>query len=105
MQGFPIELAYVLDPEIRRSDGVIAADALDFAASGFIDDIDTAAVPPPAPNATDVDVDFDDHAPPPPIPRPNHRMHRLDVRSSTCRHSPTNWTSIKNCSLSRLLHR
>lgn len=63
MQGFPIELAYVLDPEIRRSDGVIAADALDFAASGFIDDIDTAAVPPPAPNATDVDVDFDDHAP------------------------------------------
>jgi len=63
MQGFPIELAYVLDPEIRRSDGVIAADALDFAASGFIDDIDTAAVPLPAPNATDVDVDFDDHAP------------------------------------------
>lgn len=64
MKGFPIELAYVLDPELRRSDGVIAADALDFAASGFIDDIDTDAAPQPAAlNASDVDVDFDDHAP------------------------------------------
>lgn len=61
MQGFPIELAYVFDSDLRRSD-TIAADALDFAASGFIDDIDTAAAPPSAPDARDVDVDFDDHA-------------------------------------------
>ena len=63
MQSFPIEMAYVLDPDMRRSD-TVDTDALDFAAAGFIDDIDSADVPPPVVDVTtpEVDVDFDDNA-------------------------------------------
>lgn len=79
MQAFPIEIAYVLDPDLRRSDA-IDTDALDFAAAGLIDDIDAPAVPPPVVDVTtpEVDVDFDDNAgpetnlvaePPPYVPR------------------------------------
>lgn len=79
MRGFPVELAYVLDPEMRRSDTVDAA-ALDFTAVGFIDDIDdTAAASPAATPAADGDLDFDEQAeaaapqivaaPSPPSPR------------------------------------
>jgi serine/threonine-protein kinase len=79
MQAFPIEIAYVLDPDLRRSDA-IDTDALDFAAAGFIDDIDAPAAPPPVVDVTtpEVDVDFDDNAgldtnlvaePPPYVPR------------------------------------
>lgn len=62
MRGFPIELAYVLDPEMRRSDTVGAA-ALDFIAIGFIDDIDdTAAAPPVSTPVADDNLDFDEQA-------------------------------------------
>ena len=63
MQAFPIEIAYVLDPDLRRSDA-IDTDALDFAAAGLIDDIDSPAGPPPVVDVTtpEVDVDFDDNA-------------------------------------------
>lgn len=63
MQSFPIEMAYVLDPDMRRRD-TVDTDALDFAAAGFIDDIDSADVPPPVVDVTtpEVDVDFDDNA-------------------------------------------
>ena len=42
----------------------VDTDALDFAAAGFIDDIDSADVPPPVVDVTtpEVDVDFDDNA-------------------------------------------
>lgn len=79
MRGFPVELAYVLDPDMRRSDAVDAA-VLDFIAIGFIDDIDdTTAAPAVAAPAVDGDLDFDEQAeaaapqivaaPSPPSPR------------------------------------
>ncbi|MCB1265117.1 MAG: hypothetical protein KDB56_11115 [Mycobacterium sp.] len=62
MRGFPIELGYVLDPEMRRSD-TIDESMLDFTAIGFIDDIDDAEAAPPADMASaDVDFDFDEQA-------------------------------------------
>ncbi|MCB0939165.1 MAG: hypothetical protein KDB72_02880 [Mycobacterium sp.] len=67
MRGFPIELAYVLDPEMRRSD-TIDDSALFFTAIGFIDDIDdTAAAPAVATVIGNRDLDFDElaEAPPP----------------------------------------
>ena len=67
MRGFPIELAYVLDPEMRRSD-TIDDSALFFTAVGFIDDIDDMAAAPAVATVTgDRDLDFDElaEAPPP----------------------------------------
>ena len=49
MQAFPVEIAYVLDPNMRGSD-TIDADSLEFVAAGIIDDIDSGS---PAPDSSD----------------------------------------------------